>query len=76
MAIRYTIRWATRDEKAVKAIRERFGLPPYTTLNGWTPAEIEDEDRELFEECARRGFFSILPQKWCKNGGRFIFYSR
>lgn len=76
MAIKIIVRWATRDEEAIAAIRRRFNLPSYTTLNGWTPAEIKPEDMAVFEECARRGFFGIIRQKWRKNGDQYIFTSR
>lgn len=69
------IRWRTRDKKAIYAIRERFKIPEYNTINGWSPAEIETQDIELFKECVRRGFFSIIPGKWCKNGEVFSFTS-
>lgn len=74
--VRVIVRWTTRDEEAIAAIRERFNLPDYTTLNGWTPAEIKPEDMDMFEECARRGFFGIIREKWCKNGGQYNFSSR
>lgn len=73
---RLVIRWVTRDVDAIAAIRKRFGMSSYTTVNGWTPCEIKPEDRELFEECARRGFFGILNEKWQKNGGQYVFISR
>ncbi len=72
------IRWTTKDENAIAAIRKRFNMPSYTTLNGWSPVEVKPEDKDIFEECARRGFFGIMPQKWCKNfrygsrGGYFV----
>ncbi len=76
MAVKFVIRWTTSDKDAIAAIRKRFAMSAYTTLNGWTPVEIKRDDKELFDECARRGFFSILPQKWCKNGEQYIFTSR
>lgn len=76
MAVKLVIRWRTKDKDAIEAIRRRFAMPRYTTLNGLAPALIKPEDRELFEECARRGFFSILDIKWRKNGGQYIFISR
>lgn len=71
-----TIRWLTKDKDAIDAIRKRFNMPTYTTLNGWSPALINEEDIELFEECGRRKFFKIMPYKWCKNGGTFSFIFR
>lgn len=71
-----TIKWLTKDKVAIDAIRRRFNIPNYTTINGWSPAEIAPEDMKLFEECAHRGFFGFLPYKWCKNGGTFSFISR
>lgn len=75
MAIKFVIRWATIDKETIAAIRKQFEMPSYTTLNGLTPCEIKPEDKSMFEECARRGFFGILPQKWCKNGAQYIFTS-
>ncbi len=72
----YVIYWLTRDAEAIAAIRNRFNLPRYTTINGYTPAAPKPDDMEMFEECARRGFFSIIRRKWCKNGGQYIFNSR
>lgn len=70
------VRWTTRDADAIAAIRREFGMPNYTTVNGLTPVEIRPDDMDMFEECARRGFFGIIRQKWCKNGGQYIFPSR
>ncbi|MBJ2189127.1 MAG: hypothetical protein JFR41_10955 [Muribaculaceae bacterium] len=72
-AERLIIRWNTRDPEAIAAIRKRFGIPAYTTVNGWSPVEIEPEDMPVFDECARRNFFGIIRRKWSKNGGRYIF---
>lgn len=72
-AERFIVRWNTRDQKAIAAIRKRFAIPAYTTVNGWSPAEIKPEDMPMFEECARRNFFWVIRRKWCKNGGQYIF---
>lgn len=68
MAIKVVIRWATRDEAAIEAIRNHFKLPRYTTLNGWTPGLIEDKDMPMFEETASRGFFTYQETEWHYNG--------
>ena len=73
--IKFVIRWGTRDKEAIFKIRKRFNIPDYTTLNGWSPVEIDSADKDIFDECARRGFFSILPVKWCQNGDLFSFKS-
>lgn len=72
------IRWAynitpqTRD-----AIRARFGIPRYTTLNGLSPADISEADMALFEETSRRGFFGIMRHiKWRKNGDVYVCTNR
>lgn len=70
---RLTIRWITRNKDAIAAIRKRFNIPEYTTVNGLSPAEISKEDMPVFEETARRGFIGIIREKWCKNGGHYIF---
>ena len=75
--IKLVVCWSTKDEETIRRIRQRFCMPKYTTINGWTPAEILEEDMPLLEETARRGFISILRHiKWCKNGGTYSFISR
>lgn len=73
---RLTIRWVTEDQRCMDAIRKRFNIGSYMTINSWTPCEIDPEDISVFKETAARGFFSIIPVKWCKNGGSFSFISR
>lgn len=74
MAVRMVIKWAYKLEDAViAAIRKRFSIPTYTTINGFSPVEISEEDMDIFEETARRGFFTIIRKKWCKNGDTFSF---
>lgn len=69
---KFVIRWETRDAEAIAKIRQRFNIPSYTTLNGWSPCEIRPEDIPVFQETARRGFFSVVRHSWeFKNG----FYS-
>ncbi len=62
------IHWRTRDEESIRRIREYFGFPTYTTVNGLSPAIVKPEDREMFEETARRGFFSYRSADWTFNG--------
>lgn len=63
--MKVTIYWNTRhlDPKDVleikKKIRDRFNIPNYTTVNGETPCEIQDEDMELLRECEKRGFIQL-----------------
>ena len=76
MEIKVIVYWLTKDKESIAAIRKYFGMPDYTTVNGLTPAEIKPEDNEMFEECARRRFFGIIRQKWCKNGDQYIFNTR
>lgn len=75
-AERMLIRWNTKNPATIAKIRERFDITSYMTLNGLSPVEIKAEDMEVFTECARRGFFGIIRQKWCKNGGQYFFKSR
>lgn len=63
--MKVTIYWDTRhlDPKDVpkikKKIRDRFNIPNYTTVNGETLCEIQDEDMELLRETEKRGFIQI-----------------
>lgn len=62
------IKWNTSDSKAIEAIRKRFGIPTYTTVNGFSPVLLKPEDREIFEETARRGYFNYRRVEWTFNG--------
>lgn len=68
MAVKVIISWRTRDREAIAAMRKYFGIPKYTTVNGLTPAAIEDKDMPMFEETARRGFFRYRRIEWTFNG--------
>lgn len=65
------IHWRTRDEESIRRIREYFGIPTYTTVNWLSPAIVKPEDREMFEETARRGFFSYRRADWTFNGASY-----
>lgn len=65
------IHWQTRDKDAIRLIREYFGIPTYTTVNGHSPAVLKPEDREMFEETARRGYFSFMRVEWIFNGATY-----
>ena len=62
------IHWITTDVDSIRFIRERFGIPRYTTVNGVSPAMIKSEDKEVFEETARRGYFNYRHVNWTFNG--------
>lgn len=62
------IKWLTRDQEAISSIRKYFNWPDYTTVNGWSPGTINSKDREMLEECARRGFFTYFEKDWTFNG--------
>ena len=42
-----------------RRIRERFGIPNHTTVNGETDCYIREEDMELLRETEKRGFIQI-----------------
>lgn len=63
------VSWHTQDAKSIAAIRRRFCIPEYTTLNGYSPVLLKAEDREVFEETARRGFFSFRKAEWTFSHG-------
>lgn len=56
-----TIYWNTRHIKleVKRRIRERFGIPNHTTVNGETDCYIHEEDMELLRETEKRGFIQI-----------------
>lgn len=58
--MKVTIFWQSKDDNINKRIREKFGIPKYTTLNWTTPnVEIKDEDMPLLLETERRGFIRV-----------------
>jgi hypothetical protein len=61
----------TKDEEAIRMIRERFGIPRYTTVNGQTPAILPTDDIVMFEETARRGYFTYRRVDWTFNGATY-----
>ena len=65
------IHWNTKDEEAIRLIRERFGIPRYTTVNGQTPAILPADDIFMFEETAKRGYFSYQRVDWTFNGATY-----
>lgn len=74
---RLVVRWITTDKTLIERIRQRFHIPLYTTVNGYSPVEVSDADLPVLEETARRGFISIHRHlKWCKNGVDFAFKYR
>jgi hypothetical protein len=73
---RFLVRWIARDKKVIERIRQRFNIPHYTTVNGYSPIEVSEEDMPVLEETARRGFITLNRSiKWCKNGEVFVFIS-
>lgn len=65
------IHWNTKDEEAIRLIRERFGIPLYTTVNGQTPARLPADDILMFEETAKRGYFTYQRVDWTFNGATY-----
>lgn len=53
------IYWVTKEPDKIARIRERFCIGTYRSVNGETPAEIQEEDMELLRETERRGFIQI-----------------
>lgn len=77
MKIRCTVFWCKGSTPAtIEKIRERFAIPHYTTLNGESPCELEEEDFKVLKECENRGFLKIIPRNWSKNGKEYIFITR
>lgn len=68
MAIKVIIYWITKDEASIAAIRKHFNIPKYTTINGHSPAEIDENLIPVLDETARRGFLSYREQDWTFNG--------
>ncbi|MBQ7204635.1 MAG: hypothetical protein IJS04_02225 [Muribaculaceae bacterium] len=65
--------WRKCDPEAIKSIRDKFGIPYYTTVNGESPCEVDDEQMALLKQCEARGFLQIRNKKWCKIGDLFVW---
>ena len=49
--MRITIYWVTNDWRTIRAIRRKYRLPDYMTVNGLTTADVDEETIT----CLRRG---------------------
>lgn len=41
--MKVTVYWVTHDMRLIRRIRNKYGLPQYTTVNGETEADISEE---------------------------------
>lgn len=58
--MKVTIYWKKKSTLGAKGkIRNRFGIPRYTTINGETPCDIKDEDLELLRQVEKKGFIEL-----------------
>ena len=73
MKTKCVVYWKKCDPEAVKSIRKKFNIPAYTTINGESPCEVDDEQMKLLREVEARGFLQIRMKKWCKNGEVFVW---
>lgn len=69
--IKIVIHWNTKNDDAIRMIRERFGIPRYTTVNGQTPTVLPTDDIVMFEETAKRGYFTYQRVDWTFNGATY-----
>lgn len=69
--IKIVIHWNTKNDDAIRMIRERFGIPRYTTVNGQTPVVLPTDDIVMFEETAKRGYFTYQRADWTFNGATY-----
>ena len=61
------------EDEAIEQIRKKFNIPLYTTVNGESPCEVDEEEMQLLRQCEERGFLSIRNKKWCKKGEVFVW---
>ena len=71
--MRLTVKWRTRNPTSIQKIRAKFGIPDYTTINGWSPVEIAEHDMPVLRECVRLRFLVIVPYTWRKDGRHISF---
>jgi hypothetical protein len=73
VAMKCVVYWKKCDPSAIRSIRAKFGIPNYTTINGESPCEVDEEQMKLLRQCEERGFLSIRMKKWCKNGAHYVW---
>lgn len=73
MKTKCVVYWHKCDPAAIESIRKKFGIPNYTTVNGESPCEVDEEQMKLLKRCESIGFLSVRMKKWCKNGGVFVW---
>lgn len=61
--MKVSVYWITKDRVFIEKIREKFGIPRYTSVNGETSAEISEEQVPLLRECERRGYIQIREKR-------------
>ncbi len=73
MKTKCVVYWKQCDPEAIEQIRKKFNIPLYTTVNGESPCEVDEEEMQLLRQCEERGFLSIRNKKWCKKGEVFVW---
>lgn len=54
-----TIYWKTKDIGAIYDIRRWFNLPSYTSINGETPCEVNEDNLEKLKVFEEKGLIQI-----------------
>ena len=57
--MKLTIYWITDNPDIKQRIREKFKMPFYTSVNGETDCEINEDVLPLLKETENRGFIKI-----------------
>ena len=59
MKTKCVVYWKQCDPEAIEQIRKKFNIPLYTTVNGESPCEVDEEEMQLLRQCEER--FSVNP---------------
>lgn len=65
--MKVVIYWRTANKETIRRIREKFGIPYYTSVNGETFADISESDMPLLLRCEQLGYVQLRAKKQLKS---------
>lgn len=71
--MRCSVYWVTNDKAIIAKIRDKAGMPKYTTLNGISPCECDEATFGWLKECEKFGAIRVRECDWRVSGGVYSF---
>lgn len=65
--------WVTKDQGIISKIRLTANIPKYTTVNGVSPCECNEDTFAWLKECERFGAIRVRECEWKYAGGMYSF---